>query len=262
MTLHFENIIVRTPGKSISNGLTTSNLGTPDPDLAKNQHNNYIKALESCGCQVNIEPECEQYPDSCFVEDPVLCTTKGAIFLSPGAETRRGEVAEIKNIVKQLYGDNIITIDDSGSVEGGDIMMVGNHYYIGLSNRTNRLGASAVIKALENWGLTGSVVELRDLFHLKTGVTYLENNTLLACEEVISMPEFNNFNIIKVDSDESYAANCIWVNGKVIMPKGYPKTKTKVIEHGYSVIEVDTSEFRKVDGGISCLSLRLPNSVR
>lgn len=259
MNTYFKNIIVRSPSESVSSGLTTSNLGVPDPVIAKKQHNSYIKALESCGCNVYVEPPCEQYPDSCFVEDPVLCTPYGAILLNPGAKSRKGEVTVIKGIINKLYGDNIASIKDPDTVDGGDILMVDNHYYIGLSKRTNISGAKSVIAILEHWGLTGSIIELKNLFHLKSGVAYLENNTILASEEIIAKPEFEKFEIIEVDSDETYAANSIWVNGSVIMPEGFTKTRSKIKKHGYSVIEVDTSEFRKIDGGVSCLSLRLPS---
>ena len=135
-------------------------------------------------------------------------------------------------------------------------MMVGNHYYIGKSARTNEEGAQQLIAILEKHGMTGSIVTLEEVLHLKTGLAYLENNNLLAAGEFVTKPEFQKYNIIEVPVEESYAANCIWVNGKAIMPSGYPNTRDKIAALGYEVIELDTSEYRKVDGGVSCMSLR------
>ena len=135
-------------------------------------------------------------------------------------------------------------------------MMVGSHYFIGISERTNLEGAQQISKILKKHGFSVSLVELDEMLHLKTGVAYLENNTLLACGEMLTKPEFQNFNIIPVDPDESYAANCIWVNDTVFMPLGYPKARRSVQKAGYQIKDIDVSEFRKLDGGLSCLSLR------
>jgi len=97
---------------------------------------------------------------------------------------------------------------------------------------------------------------LKDVLHLKTGLAYLENNNLVICSEFLSNQEFKKFNLIKIPEEESYAANCVWINGKVLIPKGYPKTKQNILNSGYTLIEVDVSEFQKIDGGLSCLSLR------
>lgn len=251
----FTNVIVRKPSKSMVNGITTANLGKPDYEKALEQHDNYIKALNECGVNV-IELEAdEKYPDSCFVEDTALLTRKCAIITNPGAKSRRGEEKEIYEVLKKFY-DNIEEIKAPGTIEGGDIMMVGAHFYIGLSARTNKEGARQMIENLKKYGYSGSTAPLEKVLHLKTGLSYLENNNLLATGEFNDNPVFKDFNIINIDEDESYAANCIWVNNQVIIPKGYEKAKQAIIENGYKVIEVDVSEFKKLDGGLSCLSLR------
>jgi dimethylargininase len=104
--------------------------------------------------------------------------------------------------------------------------------------------------------MTGSSVVMHKALHLKTGLAYLEHNTLMAAGEFVANPAFREYNVIEVPEEQSYAANCIWVNGRVIMPSGYRSIREKVAALGYEVIEVETSEFRKVDGGVSCLSLR------
>ena len=251
----FKKAIVRTPGKSMVEGISTAGLGLPDYELALLQHANYIEALKECGLEVTILEADDAYPDSTFVEDVALLTKACAIVTNPGAASRRGEILAIKKVLKDLY-ENIEEVREPGRVEAGDIMMVGDHFYIGLSERTNQQGAEQVIGYLEKYGMSGSVVSLEEVLHLKTGIAYLEENNLLACGEFLKREEFQKFNILEIDQDESYAANCIWVNSTVLVPKGYPKALKTIESAGYLVKEVDVSEFRKLDGGLSCLSLR------
>lgn len=251
----FKIAIVRKPGKSMLKGLTTAELGLPDYENALVQHAEYIKVLKECGLEVMVLEEDEKHPDSTFVEDTALLTRECAIITNPGALSRRREIIEIKNVLKEYYS-NIEEVQEPGTVDAGDIMMVGSHFYIGLSERTNEKGAEQVVEYLEKYGMRGSTVNLEEVLHLKTGVAYLERNNLVACGEFISMEEFQGFNILEIDKDESYAANCIWVNDTVLIPRGFPKAKEMIKSEGYAIKEVDVSEFRKLDGGLSCLSLR------
>ncbi len=251
----FTKAIVRTPSKSMVDGLTSADLGVPDYELALSQHAAYIEALQTCGVEVEVLAADEQHPDSTFVEDVALLTAKCAIITRPGALSRQGETAVLPQILAPHY-TNIEEIQSPGTVEAGDIMVVGSHFYIGLSARTNENGAQQVITHLEKYGMSGSMVTLEEVLHLKTGLAYLENNNLLACGEFLNKPEFQQFNILEIDADESYAANCIWVNDTVLIPAGYPKARQTIEKAGYAIIEVDVSEFRKLDGGLSCLSLR------
>ena len=251
----YKRAIVRTPGESLIRGLTTADLGIPDYKKALAQHADYIEALEECGLEVLVLGPDEQFPDSTFVEDIALLTKNCAIITNPGAPSRKGETAAIKDILKGFYGD-VEEIQAPGTVEGGDIMMVGSHFYIGLSERTNLNGAEQVIRYLENNGLSGSMVKLEETLHLKTGAAYLERNNLIVCGEFLLKEEFKEFNLLEIAEDESYAANCIWVNDRVLIPKGYLKARETILGAGYTVIEVEVSEFQKLDGGLSCLSLR------
>lgn len=174
---------------------------------------------------------------------------------NPGASSRKGEEKEIIEVIKKYYND-IEYIKEPGTLEGGDVMMVKDHFYIGLLKRTNREGAEQLIKALKKYGMSGSIVETSKMIHLKSGLAYLEDNVLLVAGEFINNLEFEKFNKIIIDEDEAYSANCIRVNDYVLMPAGYHKTKEKIEAAGFKVIVVDTSEYRKVNGGLSCLSLR------
>lgn len=254
----FKNAIVKRPGASLVGGITSApELGQPDYRLALKQHDAYIEALKSCGVAVTVLEADEAYPDSCFVEDVAVLTKACAVITNPGASTRKGEEKSIVDAVKSFYpADKIHYIKDPGTLEGGDVMMVGNHFYIGLSARTNAEGAGQLIEALGRHGHTGSVVPLQKVLHLKTGLAYLENNNLLISGEFVQRAEFRDFNKIVIPETESYSANCIWMNGKVLVPLGYEKTQKAIEAAGYEVIPVDTSEYRKLDGGLSCLSLR------
>jgi len=237
----FRRAIVRTSGESMIHGLSTSDLGIPDYKKALIQHANYIEALKECGLEVKVLGQDEQFPDSTFVEDVALLTKHCAIITNPGASSRKGETTSIKELLKGFY-ENIEEVLPPGTVEGGDIMMVGSHFYIGISERTNENGAEQVIRFLEKYGLSGSKIRLEKTLHLKTGVAYLEHNTIVACGEFLVKEEFLNFNILEIPEEESYAANCIWINDKVILPKGYPIAREIIKDAGYPIVEVDVSD--------------------
>jgi len=251
----FTNAIVKTPCKNMVNGISAAGLGKPDYDLALKQHKNYIQALKKCGLKVIVLDPDENFPDSTFIEDACLITPRCAIITNPGAISRKGEIHTIAETIKKL-GLPVESIQSPGTLDAGDIMMVTDHYFAGLSDRTNIEGASQLNLILKKYGYTSSTIALKSVLHLKTGISYLENNNLLAFGEFLTLPALSNFNILAVDPDESYAANSVWINGKVLVPMGFSKT-VKLIKHaGYQPIEVDVSEFRKLDGGLSCLSLR------
>lgn len=254
----FNNVIVRRPCKAMVDGITSApELGKPDYELALKQHDAYIEALKQCGVEVTVLEADERYPDSCFVEDPALITRKCAIITNPGAASRNGEKNEIIGAVRKFFPeDKIEYIKDPGTLEGGDVMMVGDHFYVGRSARTNEEGIRQLTEILAKYDMTCSEVPLEKVLHLKTGVNYLENNNMLVSGEFIEKPDFAKYNKAVIPEEEAYAANCIWVNDTVIVPEGYPAVLKAVKDMGYKTIVVDTSEYRKLDGGLSCLSLR------
>lgn len=254
----FKNVIVRKPSKTICNGITSSpELGRPNFELALIQHLAYISALKLCGVNVIELEALEEFPDSCFVEDTAVLTKKCAIISNPGAKSRNKEIEYIVSTIEKFYSkDTIEYIKSPGTLDGGDVMMVDNHFYIGKSERTNEEGIKQFITILNKYGFSGSEVTLDKVLHLKTGINYIENNNMLVSGEFVNKNEFKNFNKVIIQNADSYAANCIWVNDTVIVPLGYPEVEKNIKKLGYKTISVDTSEFKKIDGGLSCLSLR------
>lgn len=257
-TKKFNHAIVRVPCHAISEGLLSSVYLEGRPNYAKAivQHEEYVAALAKTGVDVTVLPACEDFPSSVFIEDNALLTDKVAIISNPGAPTRNGEI-RIPDLVPTLrkFYDNIEYITE-GTVEPGDIMMVGNDFYIGISKRTTRAGAEQMAAILKKYGHNPIIVELKEMFHLKSGVNYLENNNLLVAGEFIDNPLFDGFNKYVIPEDEMYAANCVWMNGYVLVPEGYPKVKKLVENMGYETIVLGVSELRKTNGGLSCISLR------
>jgi len=253
----FKHAIVRTPGRNISEGISSSNYGKPVYAQALKQHAGYVAALVSCGVEVRIMEADPSFPDACFVEDTAVLAEQVAIITNLGAPTRQGEERKVEAVLRDFYPDDQIEhITPPGTLEGGDVLRIGNHFYAGLSARTNKEGARQLIQHLNKHGYTGSMVKVIEMLHLKSGLAYLENNLLLTAGEFIGHPTFADFITIPIDLKETYSANCINVNGTVLAPAGYPATIEKIEAAGLPTREVEVSEFRKIDGGLSCLSLR------
>jgi dimethylargininase len=251
----FKHAIVRLPSTTFVYGLTSSNLGIPDYSLALKQHSKYTETLKALGLEVKVLPANDSFPDSTFIEDVALCSSSFAVITNPGAKSRRGETTGMKKVLKEYY-NTVEEITHPGTVEAGDIMSVGDLFYIGISGRTNSEGADQMIDILKRHKARGIKVPLKKMLHLKSGVSYLENNILLVSGEFIHEKLFSEFIRIEIDEEEQYAANSLWINGKILVPAGFPETRAKIEKTGLETIVLDVSEFRKLDGGLSCLSLR------
>ncbi len=251
----FSRAIVRRPGPGMVAGITTAELGQPDYVLALKQHDDYIEALENCGLTVTVMQAEANYPDAMFVEDAALVMPRCAIVTRPGAEARRGETSSMRKQLESFY-QNIATIESPGTVDAGDIMMVVEHFYIGISARTNLDGANQMIEHLNKHGYEGSTIPISAGLHFKSSISYLENNQIIVTDELSSRPELAGFDATVIEDKDAYSANSVWVNEHVLVPTGYPDTSQAIAGMGYEVIELDVSEFRKLDGGLSCLSLR------
>ena len=247
----YSRAIVRSPGRNFAEGITTSNLGKPDYKKALEQHSAYCDALSSCGLELIVLDGDERYPDGCFVEDTAIVTGELAVITRPGAESRMGEEAEISKILSEFR--KIETIRHPGTLDGGDVLRVENQFFIGISGRTNRDGARQLSAILSKYGYTSSETEVGSGLHLKSGIAYLGKGNFISVERLSKIT--GSSGIIISDRKESYSANCLSVNDYLLIPKGFPKSKRKIVELGYNIIELDMSEFRKMDGGLTCLSL-------
>jgi len=251
----FKNAIVRKPGRNFEQGISTSKLGKPDYEKTLNQHSDYVKALKKCKLEVHVLKANESFPDSTFVEDTAVLNKEFAIVTNLGAQSRKGEERDIRPILEKHYS-HIESIVNPGTLEGGDVLKVESNYYIGLSARTNKEGAKQLKRILKNYDYPCQMVTLEKVLHLKTGLAYIGDNNLVATGEFIDNQFFKDYNIIKVKKEESYAANCIRVNDYILIPEGFNNLKSSLKILGYQILEINISEFRKMDGGLSCLSLR------
>ena len=251
----FTHAIVRQPALSMIKGITTADLGIPDINLAQQQYKDYVDALRSCGLEIIQLESDEEYPDSVFVEDTAVLTADMAIITNPKPESRKGEIREIESLLRDIH-PNLSKINSPGTIEGGDVLQVEDRFYIGMSERTNASGADQFTEILEENSYQGIKTPMENLLHLKTGVSYLGENTIVLYGSLVDEPLVDSFNKIVIQKDEAYAANCIRVNDYVLMPKGYPKAQSIIEKAGFLTILLGMSEFRKLDGGLSCLSLR------
>ena len=203
----FKKAIVRKPSTTYSQGLSSSGLGKPDFQLCLVQHQAYCKALKTCGLEI-IELKAEEnYPDSTFVEDTAIVTKKCAIITHPGHESRREEV---ESIAKELKKHRPIErIEAPGTLDGGDIMQVENHFYIGLSDRTNKEGTRQLSSFLNNYGYTASTINVRDILHLKSGINYIGDGVMVMMESLKELKEVASFEKILITPEETYASNCV-----------------------------------------------------
>jgi len=254
----FTHAIVRPPPRSFAGGLTSGTGGPPDVDLALVQHRAYCAALADCGLELTMLPPDAVHPDSCFVEDTAIVTARGAILMRPGAASRQGEVAAIEPALRERF-PALARIEAPGTVDGGDVCDADGHFLIGISARTNEDGARQLARILESWGFRTGLVDIRGrqaLLHLKSGMSYLGDGRMVISRELAGCTALGGYEAIEVAPGEAYAANCVAINGRVLVAAGYPRLAATLASRGCDVIPLQMSEFRRMDGGLSCLSLR------
>ena len=250
----FTRAITRKPGKNFHRGITGVSLGTPGYTLILQQHDAYIRTLRSLGLEVILLDAHPDFPDAYFVEDTAVVTPEVAAITLPGAAARQGEEDTIEAVLAKYR--KTVRIRSPGTLDGGDVFAAGNHYYIGLSERTNKNGAEQLGSILEEYDHSRTIIPVRYGLHLRAGVNYIGHNTLLLNEEYATLEAFKKYSRIVLDKDEAYAANTLWTNDRLITPKGFPKTRKKLSTMGIEIIELDVSEMHKMDGGLTCMSIR------
>jgi dimethylargininase len=254
----FKNAIIRAPGDNFADGLTTAGLGKPVFEKALEQYERYCEALQECSLTLTRLEADPNYPDATFVEDTAIITEQCAILTHPGAISRAGEVAGIMDTIAGFYS-HLETITPPGTLEGGDVCRVNDHFFVGISERTNEEGARQLAEILSEEGYSSTYVDIRGIpgiLHLKSGAAYLGNNRMVLIESLVGREEFHGYDIVRVEPSENRAANCILVNNKVLIAAGFPAFEATLRRLDYPVLVLEMSEFQKMDGGLSCLSLR------
>ena len=250
----FAHALVRKPGPNVGAGLTTADLGEPDDALVLEQHAAYVATLRALGAQLlELEP-LPAHPDAHFVEDTAVITPELAVITHMGAAVRRGEEEAVATSLADYRP--LAQITPPGTVDGGDVLVVESHCMIGLSERTNAAGAEQLVALLTPHGYRCDTIPLGAGLHLKSSVNYVGVNTLLLHKEIAAHPAFAPYNKLLMAPDEAYAANTLFFNNHLLMPAGFAKTEQQLATLGFPVFVLETSELQKMDGGLTCLSLR------
>jgi dimethylargininase len=258
MAFRVTRAIVRPPSSNFASGLTSVALGKPDFALAVEQHARYCGALECCGLQLVRLPEDPAHPDATFVEDTAILSARCNVLTRPGAPSRAGEIASIRAALASLAIETQ-AIEPPGSLDGGDICEADGHFFIGVSQRTNWDGAAQLAAILTEAEYTCACIDIRavpGVLHLKSGIASLDDGRIVATDTLADHPLLKNHELVRIPRGEEYAANCVRVNDRVLMAAGFPRTQQTLERLGYDLIVLDMSEFQKMDGGLSCLSLR------
>ncbi len=224
-----------------------------DFNLAKEQHSLYCETLRQLGLTlIRIETD-DKLPDCCFVEDTAIIIGDKAIISYMGVKSRVGEEIEVKKILANYK--EIFEIKSPATIEGGDVLKIKDKIFIGISPRTNEQAIKQVQSIVSNDGYQVIPVKINEIFHLKSACTYLGNDYILITPGYFDDKYFSEFKKIIVPKKYEYSTNCLSINGKVLIPEGYPITKKFIKDEGFTTIEIPMSEFRKGDGGLTCLSI-------
>jgi len=251
----FNAALVRRPATTVTAGLRAHDRGDPSYQGICDEHEAYVQALRAAGLQVHVLPALEAFPDSLFVEDPALVFHEGAIVLRPGAATRSGEAAVLAPTLASHF-ERVLQLP-VGHVDGGDVLVLPDEVLIGLSARTTREGAEALLECLAALGKRGAIAQTpADVLHLKSDCALLDEETILATARLSRSGIFRAFREVIVPAGEEAGANALRVNDQVLVGSSYPRTLDLLAGAGFDPVALSTSEVAKIDAGLSCMSLR------
>lgn len=251
----FRHALLRTPGPDFADGITTvAWADPPSHERLLAQHRAYAQALREAGLSVEILPVLDGFPDAYFVEDVAVVVPELAVITRPGAEARRGET---NHIVTALAAHRrVVYLEAPATLDGGDVLVVGRRVFVGVSARTNEAGVEALRGQLEPLGYSVCAIPVAAGLHFKSSVNLIGGNTLVASSGFVGRPEFDGFEMIEVSDAEVYAANLLRVNDHLLVAAGFPELTSRLRDRGFGLRELDMSEAEKMDGGLTCLSLR------
>jgi dimethylargininase len=246
--------ITRRPGPAIVRCLLTHIDRKPiDLELATSQHARYEEALAELGYVVVSLPPSDEMPDGCFVEDTAVVIGDAALIARPGEERRRSETADVAKVLEQRV--KVSYASAPGTFDGGDVLLSGSQLFVGLSSRTNKDGALQLKEFAEPRGYDVTVVEVSGSLHLKTAVTAIADQVLVANRDWIDVTAFAGFEIVDVDPAEPFAANVLRSGGSVLYPAEFPRTLERIRAHVAHVVTIPFSELGKAEAGLTCCSV-------
>lgn len=225
-----------------------------DVTLAAEQHRDYRQALIRLGCRVVTLPAEDELPDAVFVEDTALVLDELAVLTRPGAASRRGEVASIASALRE-HRAIVKAIEAAGTLDGGDVLRLGQAIHVGESARSNADGILQLRAFVQPFGYSVSGVRTRECLHLKSAVTQLDDETLLLQPAWVDRAAFTGMRVIEVDPSEPHAANVVRIGDALLMPASFPRTHRRLHNAGFDVHVVDVSELQKAEGAVTCCSL-------
>lgn len=247
--------LVRLPAANLAEGQVTHIArSVVDSEKADEQWDNYVATLVDNGWDTIEVPVAAEAPDSVFVEDAVVIFGDTAVITSPGHESRRGETAGVEDTVREL-GLRIERIELPGTLDGGDVLKIGTVVYVGRGGRTNTEGIRQLRTIVAPLGYTVVAVPVTRVLHLKSGVTALPDGTVLGYPPLVDHPElFDRFLAVP---EETGVAVVVLDDDTVLMAASAPESAALVADLGYRVVTVDISEFEKLEGCVTCLSVRI-----
>ncbi len=251
----FDSALVRTPAASVTDGLRADGGEAPSFEGVLAEHRAYVAALEQAGVTVETLPPLDAFPDSVFVEDPAFVLPEGAILLRPGAPSRLGEPAELGPALRRRFV-HLLELD-RGFVDGGDILVLPNEILVGLSARTDRPGAERFAELAGQFGLRVRIAATPPgVLHFKTACALVDEETIIATPALAAAARFPGFELVVTPAGEEKAANLVRVNDKVLIGADYPRTADMLAARGCELVALDVAEIRRIDAGLSCMSLR------
>jgi dimethylargininase len=225
-----------------------------DVALAREQHAAYCAVLEQLGLELVRLDADDRFPDCCFVEDTAVVAGGTVIVCEMGAHSRRGEE---EAVAAALAGRRLARMEPPATMDGGDVIFTGDKLYVGLTDRSNEHAVRSVSDILGPAGVEVTGVPVTGVLHLKSACTTIAPGVMLVSEQFAETGAFSKYERLIVPREESYAANCLSVNGAVVVSGGFPRTRAIIEERGFPTVALDMSEFRKGGGSLTCLSILL-----
>jgi dimethylargininase len=251
----FTHALLRRPGRSAVKGLRVEAGSDPDYAGLLAEHAAYAAALAAAGLNVTVLDPLESHPDALFVEDPALVFPEGAILLRPGAPSRADEAEYLRGALAQRFAQ-VLELTE-GHADGGDVLAMPGRVFIGLSARTDRSGAAALARLLDQFGYRAEIVETPpQVLHLKTASSLIDEETVLATAALAASGIFARYRVLEVPAGEAAGANVLRVRDCLLVGQGYPAISELLGGRGGDVVALPNTEIAKIDAGLTCMSLR------